>query len=162
MTTHYRIMKSPIGPLYLVEENNELRVVTFANMWPTFKKKFSALEEKATPVLKQAETQLKEYFSGQRRTFDLPLKMTGTKFQNSVWSALGKIPFAETRTYKQQAEVIRSPKAVRAVGRTNGLNPFCIVLPCHRVVGSNGSLTGFAGGLKTKEFLLKFEATAVA
>lgn len=162
MSVNYHTIKSPIGPLVLAEEAGELCLVTFNNVWPKFKTKFKDLQEKQTPLLKETERQLNEYFAGKRRAFDLPLKMKGTAFQNSVWQALAKIPFGQTRTYKQQAEAIRSPKAVRAVGRTNGLNPFCIVLPCHRVVGSDGSLTGFAGGLETKKFLLNLESAAAA
>jgi methylated-DNA-[protein]-cysteine S-methyltransferase len=85
------------------------------------------------------------------------MKLDGTAFQNRVWSSLSKIPFGKTITYKQQAVLIESPDAARAVGRTNGLNPFCIVLPCHRVIGSSGALTGYAGGLKAKKYLLDLE-----
>jgi methylated-DNA-[protein]-cysteine S-methyltransferase len=111
-------------------------------------------------VLLEAERQLAEYFAGTRRTFELPLDFEGTEFQRSVWAALLTIPYGETRSYGQIARQIGRPKAVRAVGAANGRNPLSIVAPCHRVIGASGELTGFAGGLETKEFLLALEARA--
>ncbi len=108
-------------------------------------------------VLDEAATQLEEYFAGQRQEFDVPLDLTGTEFQRAAWSALADIPFGETRSYGQQAEAIGRPKAVRAIGAANGRNPVPIVLPCHRIVGSDGSLTGYGGGLPIKEYLLNHE-----
>jgi len=104
-----------------------------------------------------AERQLAEYFSGRRKAFDLRLDFAGTEFQKKVWRALLTIPFGETRSYGEIAKQIGSPKAVRAVGAANGRNPISIVAPCHRVIGSTGKLTGFAGGLDTKAFLLDLE-----
>ena len=104
-----------------------------------------------------AVDQLTEYFAGERTTFDLPLDPVGTEFQVAAWRALGEIPYGETRTYGEQAAGIGRPTAVRAIGAANGKNPLSIVLPCHRVVGADGSLTGFAGGLDAKRFLLTHE-----
>ena len=109
------------------------------------------------PFLCQAADQLKEYFAGERRQFDLALRPTGTPFQLAVLNALATIPYGETRSYGEIAAQIGSPKAVRAVGAANGRNPLPIVLPCHRVIGADGSLTGFGGGLETKRYLLDLE-----
>jgi methylated-DNA-[protein]-cysteine S-methyltransferase len=111
-------------------------------------------------VLLAAECQLAEYFRGERRVFDVPLAPRGTEFQQRVWQALREIPFGETRSYGQVAERIGQPTAVRAVGAANGRNPLSIVAPCHRVIGANGDLTGFAGGIETKRFLLALEKRA--
>jgi len=110
-----------------------------------------------TPLLLEAARQLLEYARGERQTFDLPLAPTGTAFERSVWRELERIPYGETRSYAQIAEAVGSPKGFRAVGRANGRNRIAIVIPCHRVIGSNGKLTGFAGGLPVKESLLALE-----
>jgi methylated-DNA-[protein]-cysteine S-methyltransferase len=112
-------------------------------------------------VLEEACCQLDDYFAGRRTSFDLPLDLQGTPFQQDAWRALAEIPFGETRTYAQQAGRLGRPSASRAVGAANGRNPLSIVLPCHRVVGSDGSLTGFAGGLETKRWLLEHERAVV-
>ena len=117
----------------------------------------NAVEADDHPVLAAATAQLAEYFAGRRQEFDIPLDLTGTEFQRAAWSALASVPFGETRSYRQQAEAIGRPKAVRAIGAANGRNPVPIVLPCHRIVGSDGSLTGYGGGLPIKEFLLNHE-----
>lgn len=109
------------------------------------------------PVLVETARQLAEYFAGERRVFELPLAPEGTAFQQLVWQALVKIPFGETRTYGQQAAAIRRPAASRAVGAANGKNPIGIIVPCHRVIGTNGTLTGYAGGLAMKRWLLEHE-----
>lgn len=108
-------------------------------------------------ILNQAKIQLEEYFSGSRTQFDLPLAAKGTDFQQSVWQALCKIPYGETWSYQQLADEIGNPKAVRAVGLANGKNPISVIVPCHRVIGKNGKLTGYAGGVETKEKLLQLE-----
>lgn len=108
-------------------------------------------------ILNQAKIQLEEYFSGRRTQFDLPLAAKGTDFQQSVWQALCKIPYGETWSYQQLADEIGNPKAVRAVGLANGKNPISVIVPCHRVIGKNGKLTGYAGGVETKEKLLQLE-----
>lgn len=111
----------------------------------------------ASPLLDAAEAQLREYFAGARRTFDLPLAPHGTEFQQRVWAALRAIPYGETRTYGELAAAIGSPNASRAVGMANHRNPIPIIIPCHRVIGANGTLTGYAGGLEIKRKLLALE-----
>ena len=112
---------------------------------------------KETAFLKEAGRQLEDYFRGRRRTFELPLAPCGTEFQKKVWKALTEIPYGETWSYKRVAEHINNPKASRAVGMANNKNPIALFIPCHRVIGANGKLVGYAGGLKTKEYLLKLE-----
>lgn len=150
-------ISSPIGRLHLVAEPKALRAVIFESGWADFKNQNPDIVERKTPLTALAAKQLKEYFSGRRKKFDVPYKLEGTDFQKKVWSALGKIPYGATYSYKQQAEIVGKPKAVRAVGGTNGRNPIAIILPCHRVIGSSGKLTGYGGGLDKKEFLLKLE-----
>ena len=157
MTYYKQNIKTPIGNLCLVEKDNFLQCVVFEKNWDNYKKRFTEIKESKTELLQNAEKQLSEYFSGQRKKFDLPIKLEGTDFQKRVWQSLKKIPYGKTFTYKEHAEMANSPKAVRAVGRTNGLNPICIILPCHRVIGSNGKLTGYAGGVEVKEKLLEIE-----
>lgn len=153
---------SPVGPLTLVGTDDALVAV----LWPEEREgrvKFSSDPEPGTnSVLDRTAIQLDEYFNGARRSFDLPLKLQGTEFQCQVWTALSDIPFAETSTYGKQAAAIGRPRSVRAVGSANGRNPLSIVLPCHRVVGANGKLAGFAGGLDTKRWLLDHEAAVSA
>ena len=114
-------------------------------------------EEADHPLLDPLATQLDEYFAGARRDFDLPLAPEGTDFQRTVWHALARIPYGDTTSYAQLADTIGHPSAVRAVGAANGRNPIPIVQPCHRVIGADGALTGFGGGLPTKRFLLELE-----
>jgi methylated-DNA-[protein]-cysteine S-methyltransferase len=109
------------------------------------------------PVFLQLRQELHEYFDGKRKRFEVKLAPEGTEFQKAAWKALTKIPFGQTRSYGEQAAAIGNPKAVRAIGAANGRNPIAIVVPCHRVIGANGTLTGYAGGLDKKEFLLKLE-----
>ena len=112
-------------------------------------------------MLLQAAEQLTEYFAGDRKCFDLPLQPEGTLFQRQVWQALAEIPYGETRSYRDIAARIGRPKAVRAVGGANGRNPLSIIIPCHRVIGADGSLTGFAGGTTVKQQLLQLEASGL-
>lgn len=158
MSFKRQIFESPIGPLMLFEKDGKLEGVIYPVKWPKFRARFNDYEDIETPLLKETKKQLAEYFSGERKDFDLPLRLAGTIFQNKVWSILAHIPFGHTRTYKEQAIAAKSPKAVRAVGTCNGANPLSIVLPCHRVIGTGGALTGYGGGLKNKEFLLNLEA----
>jgi methylated-DNA-[protein]-cysteine S-methyltransferase len=158
MSISFQKYLSPVGELFLADKDGRLLAVLYQEGWPRFAKKFPEALERETPVLIETRKQLGEYFAGQRRAFELPYELQGTAFQIHVWSALSSIPFGQTRTYKEQAEAISAPSAVRAVGRTNGLNLLSIVLPCHRVIGSNGSLTGYAGGLAAKQYLLQLEA----
>ncbi len=143
------ILETPIGPLTIVEEDGALVEIHFGGAT-----RFSA----SNGVLKHAATQLREFFAGKRRTFDLPLRPKGTPFQLSVWEQLRTIPYGETRSYADVARAIGREAAVRAVGAANGANPIPIVIPCHRVIGSNGSLTGFGGGIDVKRRLLELEA----
>jgi methylated-DNA-[protein]-cysteine S-methyltransferase len=113
--------------------------------------------EKETPIIKEAAKQLEEYFSGIRKDFDLPLSPKGTEFQLATWKALTTIPYGETRSYKQMAEQIGNTKACRAIGLANNRNPIAIVIPCHRVIGSKGTLVGYGGGLELKKYLLELE-----
>ena len=120
--------------------------------------KFKTATNKPDKLTDMAAGQLAEYFAGKRRVFELPLDPQGTKFQKSVWTALQKIPYGETRSYKQIAQAIKNHKACRAVGMANNKNPIWIIIPCHRVIGADGSLTGYGGGLEMKERLLKHES----
>ena len=153
---YYCYMESPIGELLLAGESDALAMIGFPKGamrrdpgpdWIYNEKPFA-----------EARRQLDEYFSGERRDFDLPLRLEGSEFQVSVLNALQKIPYGETVSYGEIAKRIGRPKAVRAVGAANGRNPIPIVVPCHRVIGSTGDLTGFGGGLDTKEALLRLEA----
>ena len=131
-------------------------------LWPNshdarFDFSTQAIDANDHPAFKKLAKQLDEYFAGSRRQFDVPLDPVGTAFQTDVWSALRKIPYGKTLTYAAQAATIGRPNAARAVGAANGKNPLSIVIPCHRVIGSNGKLTGFAGGIDTKRFLLNHE-----
>lgn len=152
-----RTIDSPVGKLTLIASEKSLVTILF----PTGKSSKSDLialaENGDNEVLRKTEKQLNEYFAGHRTTFDLPLEAAGTTFQKSVWTALCKIPFGTTKSYGELAAEIGSPKGSRAVGAANGRNPIPIVVPCHRVIGSDGSMTGFGGGTQTKSFLLKLE-----
>ena len=148
---------SPIGPLGLVATDNGLRAVSWRGDETTVKLPDDMVEDPGHPILRQTAQQLSEYFDGSRTGFDVPLDLRGTAFQEAAWRALGDIPYGSTRSYGEQAALIGRPKAVRAVGQANGRNPVPIVLPCHRVIGANGSLTGFGGGLDLKTQLLNHE-----
>ena len=138
-----------LGSVTFVEEDGTLLAITTHR---TYEGK--RLE---TSLIKEAYKQLSEYLIGKRQNFDLPLNPRGTVFQQQVWKALSDIPYGETRSYKQIAEAIGNPKAVRAVGMANNRNPLLIVVPCHRVIGANGKLVGYGAGIEKKEFLLKLE-----
>lgn len=153
-----KVVASPVGPLKLVASAQGLAAILWKNDSPRRVRLGHVVEDAANPILVETARQLEEYFAGRREAFDLPLDFAGTDFQRRVWSALLTIPYGETRTYAQIAEQIGSPAAVRAVGAANGRNPISIIAPCHRVIGSNGKLTGFAGGLETKARLLALES----
>ena len=157
METSFKKIPSPVGTIYIVADSSSLRVITFEKNWPTELQKWKNIEEGNNPILQQTSCQLDEYFTGKRTTFEIPLTFTGTPFQNDTWKALLTIPYGQTRSYSEQAQIIGNPRAVRAVGRTNGLNPIAIIVPCHRVIGKSGKLTGYAGGLDIKRFLLDLE-----
>lgn len=153
-------MHTPIGRLRLVASPDGLAAVLWANERPSRVRLVISAEDVGHPVIAESTRQIAEYFAGERRTFSLPLDVSGTAFQQQVWSALRTIPFGETRSYGQIARQIGHPTAGRAVGAANGRNPVSIVTPCHRVIGSRGQLTGFAGGLDVKAQLLAFERRA--
>src|SRR5262245_7554070 len=155
-------IRSPVGVLTLVASDAGLAAILWENDRPGRVRLCVVAEDPAHPVLVETERQLAAYFAGRRKTFDLPLDPIGTDFQTQVWRALCTIPYGETRAYAQIARQIGRPTAVRAVGAANGRNPISIVVPCHRVIGSSGALTGFAGGLATKEFLLRLEGANAA
>ncbi|MFH7804504.1 MULTISPECIES: methylated-DNA--[protein]-cysteine S-methyltransferase [unclassified Acinetobacter] len=150
-------MTSPVGTLKLVANDTALVAVLWENENPKRVRLAELIEQVHHPILLETQKQLTEYFAGKRQQFDLPLDFEGTEFQKKVWQALLTIPFGETRSYRDIAEQIGNVKAVRAVGAANGKNPISIIAPCHRVVGANGKLVGFAGGLENKEILLKIE-----
>lgn len=159
----YTMLPSPVGRLTLAASDRGLAAILWESDRPHRVPLRLDGEDAQHPVLVEAGRQLQEYFAGTRRVFALPLDVTGTEFQRAVWTALRTIPFGETRSYAQIARQIGRPTAVRAVGAANGRNPVSIVTPCHRVIGSSGSLTGFAGGLEVKARLLALEgATAVS
>lgn len=158
MQLSFMEMASPVGLLKLVAHDTALVAVLWENEDPKRVRLAELVEDKKHPILLETQKQLNEYFSGQRQVFDLPLDFEGTEFQQKVWQALLTIPFGETRSYKQIAEQLGNVKAVRAVGAANGKNPISIIAPCHRVVGANGKLVGFAGGLENKDILLKLES----
>ena len=152
----YTQIESPIGPLLLAGGDDGLHELWFVE-GRRKKKPNPEWQENAKPFA-AAIKQLREYFAGKREDFDLPLVLNGTPFQLSVWRNLQKIPYGKTVSYLDIAKKIGNPKAVRAVGLANGSNPIPIIVPCHRVIGSNGSLTGFGGGLPTKQKLLALES----
>ena len=152
-----KTIRSQVGVLTLIGSNDGLAAILWENDRAGRVRREVVAEDPEHPVLCETERQLAEYFAGRRKTFDLKLDFAGTAFQKKVWRALLTIPFGETRTYAQIARQIGHPTAVRAVGAANGRNPISIVTPCHRVIGSNGALTGFAGGLDVKAQLLGLE-----
>jgi methylated-DNA-[protein]-cysteine S-methyltransferase len=141
---------SPVGELTLTQEGDCLTGLYFGHL-------SCQGQEGATPLLEKTTRQLSEYFAGSRREFTLPLLLKGTPFQRRVWEALQTIPYGETCSYGELAKAIGSPKSCRAVGGANHRNPISIIVPCHRVVGASGSLTGYGGGLENKRFLLDLE-----
>lgn len=157
MTTYYQLHDSPTGELLLVSNGVALTDLhmTAGKYVPMVAKDWVCDER--LPVFTQTRRELDLYFSGKLRTFTIPLAPNGTAFQKAAWVALTKIPFGETRTYGQQATLLGNANASRAVGAANGKNPIGIIVPCHRVIGANGTLTGYAGGLHNKEFLLRLE-----
>ncbi|NOH15514.1 methylated-DNA--[protein]-cysteine S-methyltransferase [Clostridium cochlearium] len=144
--------QTEIGKIYIVENGTAITHLYF-NQCPLL----DNFEEKETELIKKAYKQLNEYLLGERKDFDLPLLPEGTDFQKTVWRALSEIAFGETKSYGEIAKNIGNPKAARAVGMANNKNPIPIFIPCHRVIGANGKLVGYAGGLKIKEYLLTIE-----
>lgn len=156
MIIYHTHVESPVGPLLLAASDAGLHAIEFhATQHPVARS--DDWVEGDHPLLRRAAVQLQEYFAGTRHTFDLPLAPDGTEFQRRVWQTLSTIPYGQTVSYAELASRVGRPSASRAVGAANGRNPLPIVLPCHRVIGANGSLTGFGGGLPTKRFLLELE-----
>lgn len=141
--------ETELGSVTFVEEDGALLAISTHRVYEGVSQE--------TALIKEAHRQLSEYLKGERKMFDLPLQMKGTDFQQRVWNALLEIPYGETRNYKQIAEAIGNPKAVRAVGMANNRNPLLIVVPCHRVIGADGKLVGYGAGIEKKEFLLRLE-----
>lgn len=162
MTLAFKTMPSPVGELKLVASDIGLVAILWPNDRPGRVRLGAMAEDCRHPVLVEVERQLSLYFAGSLARFDVQLDFRGTDFQKSVWQALLAIPFGETRSYAAIARAVGRPAAVRAVGGANGRNPISIVAPCHRVMGSNGSLTGFAGGIDAKHYLLRLEARSAA
>jgi methylated-DNA-[protein]-cysteine S-methyltransferase len=157
MTLAYKTIDSPAGKLKLVANDKGLVAVLWAKEKPN-RVPLGEVENREThPLLVEAERQIAEYFARKRRSFSVPIEMQGTSFQKQVWDAMLAIPFGETTTYGELAQRLGRPQAARAVGAASGKNPLSIIVPCHRVVGSTGKLTGFAGGLDAKTLLLELE-----
>ena len=153
---YYDVIDSPIGPLRLVADDGGLRRICFRTERHARADDHDGVH--APEKLCEVRRQLDQYFAGKRRQFELALNPVGTDFQRRAWRVLCDIPFGETRSYLEQARALGQPNAMRAVGAANGRNPLPIVIPCHRVIGSNGSLVGFGGGLEIKSALLALEA----
>ncbi len=152
MEYYYDTMQSPLGALYIICDAKNLKAIEFR------KSAASKLEKKSTVLSKKIAKQLEQYFAKKRATFDVPLAPEGTPFQKKAWNALLSIPFGKTISYQDQAIKTGKKSAVRAIGGANGRNPIPIIIPCHRVIGKNGKLTGYAGGLSIKEKLLQLES----
>ncbi|MCE5977805.1 methylated-DNA--[protein]-cysteine S-methyltransferase [Pseudomonas sp. JR33AA] len=157
MSSAFTIMPSPVGMLTLVARGNCLAAVLWEEERENRVRLGAVHRDDQCPVLRETARQLGEYFDGKRQRFELALDFAGTEFQRQVWAALLAIPFGETRSYSDIARQLGNPGAVRAVGAANGRNPISIIAPCHRVIGASGSLTGFAGGLAAKQYLLALE-----
>lgn len=162
MSLACKTIKSPVGELTLIASGKGLVAVLWENDNPRRVRLDDVIEDRQQSVLVETERQLTEYFNGTRKTFSITLDLRGTQFQKDVWEALRAIPFGETRSYGQIAARVGSPRASRAVGAANGRNPVSIIVPCHRVIGSSGKLTGFAGGVDVKDRLLQFERRGTA
>ncbi len=158
-----KTISSPIGPITLIANDSALVCLTWGQDLAEISEDLrSATETKDNPILSRAQVQLKEYFSGKRFSFDIPLEPKGTEFQKQVWQQLLQIPYGQHISYGEQAKRVGRPKAARAVGGANGKNPIGIIIPCHRVIGVSGHLTGFAGGLNIKTQLLALEGNQLS
>lgn len=163
MTTYTATVDSPVGPLTLVATDRALCELSWSGDAPHARRSLAdqSVTDPGQPVLAQAISELEEYFTGGRRHFDVAVAATGTDFQHSAWKVLSGIPYGTTISYGEQARRVGNPKAVRAVGGANGRNPVGIIVPCHRVIGADGSLTGFGGGVGVKAWLLQHEQRIV-
>ena len=144
--------QSPVGPLQLKAIDEGLTAINYMDDTPS-----ESLDQHQHPVLTKAVDQLNEYFEGNRKSFDIPLVLAGTNFQQTVWKKLQKIPYGQTITYRELAANLGDPQKARAVAGANGLNPIPIIVPCHRVIGADNKLTGYSGGIEKKQFLLQLE-----
>lgn len=157
MSSAFTLMQSPVGTLTLVARGERLAAVLWEEERENRVRLGDVHRDDEQPILREAARQLEEYFAGKRQRFELALDFAGTAFQRQVWAALLTIPFGQTRSYSDIARQIGNPSAVRAVGAANGRNPISIIAPCHRVIGASGRLTGFAGGMPAKQYLLALE-----
>ncbi|UAY56617.1 methylated-DNA--[protein]-cysteine S-methyltransferase [Arachidicoccus terrestris] len=159
-----RVLNTPLGCMVAAASNTGLILLEFGSL-AQIRKDLNKLATQTDrewavadhPILQQTASELQAYFSGNLKRFTIPLDPYGNTFAQSVWQTLLRIPYGETWTYKKQAEMMKNPLAIRAIAATNGRNPIAIIIPCHRVIGSNGSLTGYAGGLEKKKWLLQLE-----
>ena len=155
----FQKLRSPVGELFIYADKDDLLALTFRQ------NKIQVLKQlgierpvnQSNPLIQLTISQLEKYFKGELKSFQIPVRLSGTKFQLAIWNALRKIPHGEISNYKKQAIRLKKPQAVRAVGAANGRNPISIIIPCHRILGSNGSLTGYAGGISAKAKLLELE-----
>lgn len=154
----HKVLLTPVGKLHLVSDGCVLRGLCFEETWSQEKLQFGNLKSEDCELFKSVEIQLNEYFSGNRKIFDLPLKTQGTQFQEAAWGELKKISYGETLSYSEQAKKMGHGRAVRAVGSANKKNPIAIVIPCHRVISKSGKLSGFNGGADLKARLLTLES----
>lgn len=158
MEYYYLKYKSPIGNLYLIANSDKLVSVIFDKSWKNYSEKINVnLSSRSSRVLNDTKKQLNEYFKKKRKCFDLPVQFSGTEFQINTWYSLLKIPYGQTISYSQQAQLIHKPLAVRGVGTANSKNKLPIIIPCHRVIGKNGKLSGYGGGVSIKRKLLNLE-----
>lgn len=162
MTTRYTIFDSPLGPIRVTSNGRAITSIGFPGQKHDVKEAADWQRQDDAPELMAARRQLDEYFAGRRREFDLPLDPQGTPFQQSVWRVLLRVGYGSTSTYRALASRLRNPTASRAVGSAVGRNPVAIVIPCHRIIGADGSLTGYAGGLDRKTKLLALEGVLLA
>ena len=162
MTYVTKHVPTPVGRLKVVASDRGLAAILWEDDDPARVRLGELREDAGHPVVQEVERQLEEYFAGARTSFDVPLDFKGTEFQKAVWAALLTIPYGETRSYAAIARQVGQPTAARAVGAAVGKNPVSIIAPCHRVIGSKGAMTGFAGGVPTKEHLLGLERAGVA
>lgn len=161
-TLFFDVMDSPAGFLTLVTSDEGLRALSWKGETSEVEGRERAIRKPTHGLIQEARKQLEEYFSGRRREFDLPLDVSGSPFQKRAWRELSKIPYGETISYQEQARRLGDAKKARAVGLANGKNPVGIIVPCHRVIGKNGKLTGFAAGLPAKQYLLDLERGSVS
>ncbi|WGZ93618.1 MAG: methylated-DNA--[protein]-cysteine S-methyltransferase [Candidatus Thiothrix putei] len=159
MRIGFSTWESPVGTLTIAATDEAVCAVAFDSNWQRIRVTLGEVQAQSNAMTRETISQLQAYFAGTQRTFDLPLSVHGTDFQQRTWQVLHDIPYGETRSYSEQAQMIGKPQAVRAIGHTNGLNPISIIVPCHRVIAKSGKLAGYAGGLAAKAYLLALEAT---